>query len=654
MRGAEYTLLVLALLGGSGVSPAQTVDDRGAEAAAAARSVFGNEQGLVTHGIEPFSAERPMRTVDGQAFNAPLACEASQQFLRVSMFPAGSDIGRFVVELDANLDGTVDSATNFTGPFAGVCNNGVIRCAAGTWNNCHFLQWDTSTGTLALNEVSQERLGACYCFNASCGNNLLVVNSQKVVSDLGTSVLTAAQQILPRVASTRTVANALSIQFIGQRGSCGVDDSPEQYYRRPNDMAGAGLSAMNVPGSVANFISNTAVARGRGISTMRCEMNRNIGANEVRKSDILNFLSATRGHVQDCGPGCLRFLLGQAGNNYYGHNERCTVYDESLRVEVLRPDRITSFRLYRVTYDDHIVLAQGNQVLYSRIHNLNWPDPVNGLPSILPRLFGCERSDNWDLAVNVNLLPALATFGAHELKLRTAVGGEGDAALYMEARVNESCEVAAEEIVDGCVAAEGNSRCRLRNEWVDGVQTVSEYRTTGLGPLPSSRVVGTSCTINTGNRAWWRTEREYDCRSEEPTTDLSAMAERYEAIHDSISLTDGTFTDRITNADGSIQTLASAIPVLTERGSNACVPTCRTRKPRPGANVTTSGPNTAQNVTGVAYDFSFRECESATCPVEPGEEVVGACDCRNNFGQAVAMMQTIRMVAEDTSCEVPE
>ncbi|MEO8755266.1 MAG: hypothetical protein ABI624_21605, partial [Casimicrobiaceae bacterium] len=184
---------------------AQTVDERGSTAAQSARSVFGNEQGLVEHGIEPLGAVTPMRTVDGRTFNANLSCEASEQFLRVTMFPAGSDIGRFVVELDADLDGTVDRATNFTGPFAGVCSNGVIRCAAGSWNDCHFLQWDATSGVLALTEVSQQQLGACYCFNASCGNNLLVVNSQKVVSDLATSVLTAAQSLLPRVTSTRTV-----------------------------------------------------------------------------------------------------------------------------------------------------------------------------------------------------------------------------------------------------------------------------------------------------------------------------------------------------------------------------------------------------------------------------------------------------------------
>jgi len=653
----RFALLVAgALLAGAAAAAEPTPDERGAAAAASARGVFGSEQDLSSNGIEPFSAQRPMRTVNGQAFSAALACEASHQFLRVTMVPQGSEIGRVVIEMDQDLDGTTDRVVNFTGPFSGLCNNGLIRCAPGTWEDCHFLQWDTGSRTLALNEVAQQQMGACYCFNASCGNNLLVVNSQKVVSDLGTSVLTAAQQLLPRVSATRTVADALSIQFVGQRGGCGTDASPEQYFKRPNDMAAAGAAALAVPGTVANFASNTAAAQSHGIASIRCEINRTIGTNEIRTADILRFVSATRGNVQDCGAGCLRFLLGQVGNNYYGHNERCTVYDERLQLEVLRPDRISSFQLYRVAYDDHIVLIQNGTVLYQRLHNLDWPDPINGLPKLtgLAALIGCERSDDWDLSVNVDLLPVLQTIGQHTLRLRTAVGGEGDSALYMEAHVNEACELAADQIVDGCTAAASNARCKLRNEWVDGVQTVADYLTTGLGPLPTSRTVGTSCSINTGNRSWWRTEREYDCASDAARLDLSADAERYQSIHQSIDLSSGTFTDRQRAADGSYQTVASSIPVLAERGSDACTPTCRTRRLRPGSNVGVAGPTTALNATGVAYDFSFKDCESGACPADPDEEVVAACDCHNNFAQAASMMQTIRMVAEDTSCEVPQ
>jgi len=642
-RRIEWILAFVALVTLPHHLFAQTPEERAGAVAERAREVFGSEEGLVTHGIAPFSGEQAMRTVDGRPFEAALACEASRQYLRTSIVPQGSDIGRVLIEMDQNLDGTTDRTVNFTGPFAGTCSNGLIRCAPGSWEDCHFLQWDSSGGTLALTEVAQERLGACYCFNAACGNNLLAVNSQKVVSDIGSAVLAAAQQLLPRVGSTRTVADALSIQFTGQRAGCGTDAVPEQYFSRPNDLAAAGVAARAAPGTVAEFISNTAVARGHGIASIRCEVNRQVGTHEVRKSDILNFLSATRGTVQDCGPGCLRFLVGQVGDDYYDGGN-CGVFEESLRIEVLRPERISAMTLSRIGWDDQVQLLVNGTRYYN-----SYPDWGDGA---FPQR-RCERSIENDRAPNLNLLPAFTGIGTSTVRLRTAVGGAGQGFAFLEARLNDACELGAEEIVDGCTAAAANPRCRLRNEWVDGVQTVANYLTTGLGPLPSSRTVGSACTLDTGARSWWRTEREYDCRSDEPRMDLSAAAKRYESIHRSIDRSTGAYTDLRRSADGTTQSVASAIPVLAERNPAACTPTCRTRRLRPGANVGMVGPTTQQNVTGVAYDFTFRECVSGSCPAEPGEDVVGACDCHNNFAQAVAMMQTIRMVAEDTSCEVP-
>jgi hypothetical protein len=648
MRPVLASALAALMLQGAHASE-QTPEERGSAAAGSVRGVFGSEQGLVANGIEPFSAERPMRTVDGQAFEASLACEATRQFLRVTMIPQGSDIGRVVVEMDTNLDGATDRAVNFTGPFAGLCGNGLIRCAPGSWEDCHFLQWDTDGGVLGLREVAQQRMGACYCFNASCGNNLLVVNSEKVVGDLGASVLTAAAQLLPRVSATRAVSDALSVRFVGQRAGCGIDASPEQFFRHPDNMAAAGAAAMSVPGSVANFVSGTAEARNRGIASIRCEINRNVATNEIRKSDILNFLSTTRGNYQDCGPGCMRFLIGEVRENFYDGNT-CTVFEEDLRLQVLRPERIQSIRLTRIGWNDQVQLLVDGTRYYN-----SYPDWEEG--DFPPRFrigMSCNWGDDHDRNVNISLLPGFGTMGLKTVRLRTAVGNTGQGFAFIEARVAEACELAPEQIVDGCAATAANPRCRLRNEWVDGVQTVASYLTTGLGPLPTSRTVGNSCRLDTGNRSWWRTEREYDCDTGQPRLDLSADAERYESIHQSIDLSSGAFTDHLRSADGTTQSVASSIPVLAERGSDACTPTCRTRRPRPGSSVGTAGPTTALNVTGVAYDFTFRDCEGGTCPVEPGEEVVGACDCHNNFAQAVSMMQTIRMVAEDTSCEAPQ
>ncbi len=436
MSGKVVTGLLLGFIAGVGLA-AQTPEQRGSAAASGARGVFGNQQGLLDNGIEPLSSERPMRTVDGTAFTASLACEAARQFLRVTLVPQGGDIGRLVVETDSNLDGTADRTVNFTGPFAGVCSNGLIRCAPGTWDDCHFLRWDTTSGVLGLQEVAQQELGACYCFNASCGNNLLAVNSQKVVGDVGTSVLTATQQLFPRITATRTVTDPLSVQFIGQRSGCGTDASPEQYFRRPNDMAATGAAAVAVPGTVANFIAGTAAARSRGVASIRCELNRNLGANEIRKSDILNFLSITRGNAQDCGPGCLRFLIGEVRENFYDGNN-CTVFEEDLRLQVLRPDRIQSVSLNRIGWNDQVQLLVNGTRYYN-----SYSDWEDGDFPFRFRTGSCNWGDDHDRNVNISLLPGFQSMGAKTVRLRTAVGNTGQGFAFLEARVRESCALGA-------------------------------------------------------------------------------------------------------------------------------------------------------------------------------------------------------------------
>ena len=79
-------------------------------------------KGLQKNGFEPLSTEQPMQTVDGQSFAAQMSCRATQQFLRVTMFPTGqSDIGHFTVETDRDMNGSLESnLAHFQGPFAGV------------------------------------------------------------------------------------------------------------------------------------------------------------------------------------------------------------------------------------------------------------------------------------------------------------------------------------------------------------------------------------------------------------------------------------------------------------------------------------------------------------------------------------------------------
>lgn len=646
-RYARLIALALVALLSVQLSGAQETE-RARAAAESVKGVYGTAEGLTQNGVRPLSTTDPMRTVRGDPFNAQLNCPATQRFLRVTMLPSGtSDIARLDVELDRDVDGTAETARSFTGPFAGVCNNGLIRCDPGTWNNCRSYRWAIPNGVPILEEVLQRDLGACYCVNASCGANLLMVNSNKVVSDVGAGLVTLVQRVLPRITTARTQSDELSIAYFGQASGCGVDRSPEQFFSNPNALAAAGVAERATPGTVANFILGTSVAADRRVSAMSCEIRRELETSYVAKNDILRLNSSTRGIATDCGPGCIRFQIGDAVNNLYGGGSggtRCRISAESQRYLVGMPDRIDSVTLQSTRFDDAIRLKLDGTIAYNT--HPSWT--AAGTPE-----FRCNYGEG-STAPNSNLTSYFSRVGTVAMDMEIAHDRRGEGWMVLEARVREGCEVEREDVVDGCAAAAANTDCSLYREVVDGVETVRDYRTTGLSPLPTTRLVGTACQQDSGMRNWWVTQREYRCRTRTSSApDMSALVSRYDTIHQSINPDSGAFTDRRTTLNG-VQISSERLTMPAASPVTGCTRMCRTRRLRPGVAVADGSPQSVLNQTGVAYDFTFKECDASNrCPLEPGEEIASACDCRSNFAQAAAMMQTIRQVRGDTVCTAP-
>jgi hypothetical protein len=646
-RALAWIVASVATVGMTVAQAQTTVQERARTLGHEARGAYGTQDAFTTNATEPLTTDVQMRALDGQAFDARLQCDATQQFLRVSMEPQGSsDIAAFTVELDADVNGTAETTRRFVGPFAGVCNNGVVQCDAGTWNNCRYFRWAMSGTVPVLEEVRTQDLGACYCVNASCGANLLFVNANKVVSDLGVGALTTISRALPRITAGSTQSDETSITFFGHESGCGVDHAPEQYFDRPNDMAAAGVIEQARPGSVSNFLLNTSVARQHGLQSVSCDIRRDLQTQLFAKSDILRFESATRGGVTDCGTGCLRVRVGDAIPNLYGGGAggtRCRLQYESATMVVGLPDRIQSATLQYAAFDDALRLNAGGAIRYTS--DAWWTFP--GLPA------GRCDYGNRTASPNADVLDAFRAVGSVNLEMELAHDRRGDGYLDVEFRVREGCDVVREDVIDGCVGAASNASCQLKNEWVDGVQTVRDYRTTGLGPTASSRSVGAACQVDSGPRAWWQTRREYECRTEPLAFDVADDRRRADAIHASVNPDTGEFTDLRRTAPNTWTSEPSRIPVPAADSTTGCTPMCRTRKPKPGVAVGDLGPQSALNTTGVPYDFTFRECEEGACPLQPGEELVSACDCRSNFAQAASMMQTIRTVGEDMICTAP-
>ena len=662
MRAIALALLMVTAVAMHPLWAQSTTDQRAQTAAEQVLKSYGTGEQLNANGMQPLSSDKPMQTVDAsQQLAAKSACQASAQFMRVTILPnATSDIQTITVDLDPTFSGAVTNSSAFTGPFAAVCTNGVVQCDANSFNNCHYKQWQAQAGVgnVGLGEVSPEQLGACYCFNNSCGNNLLWVNSGKVLNDLGSGIALELNKLYPRLSVGRSdQLDAVTLVYYGQNAACGTDSSPEQYYSHAQDLAAAGVAAQNQPGTVASFIASTPAAAATSVQSVQCAINRSVGLDEVSRDGILSLLSMTRGQwlasaasmppgTPACDPSnCINFIVGDpVSRTYIGNKSVCSVFGDSALLSVARPDRIVSAKLLETAFDDYGQVWVGDSLAFTS--NPTWTS-TGAFPSNY-----CELGRN-TFTYPGSDLTGLFTSAATTLKIqeRSAVFDTGDGAAYLQVRVNPGCQLGAETLTDGCTAEENNAKCGVWEEWVDGVQTVKDGLTTGLAPLPSAHTLsGNTCSLSTGNRNWWTTTRTYQCATGSSTYDFSDALKRRETVTTSLDATSGNYTDRVTNPDGTI-TSPNGTVTLPPPQATSCQQTCKTRTARPGDAVGLSGPQSALNATGVGWTFHYKNCTAASvCPVDPGEEVVSACDCQSNFAQAAAMMQTIRMVKEDQTC----
>lgn len=107
-------------------------------------------------------------------------------------------------------------------------------------------------------------------------------------------------------------------------------------------------------------------------------------------------------------------------------------------------------------------------------------------------------------------------------------------------------------------------------------------------------------------------------------------------------------------ADGGYD-LSSRPFALPERGSvPACEPVCKTRAPKANDGVAVDGVVGSKQNAPTGWDTFYHACTtgggSDVCPAGPGEEIVSACGCLDDFPEAVVMMQTVRLGGADLVC----
>ena len=206
-----------------------------------------------------------------------------------------------------------------------------------------------------------------------------------------------------------------------------------------------------------------------------------------------------------------------------------------------------------------------------------------------------------------------------------------------------------ENISDGCTALENDPSCRIKGEIVDGVPVTRGFGSTGLVPLPTCKVFDGEVETFEICRPWWNKRRNYVCDVVTPSYDLT----RFKTIKDTTTM-DGTsfsFTDYRQNIDGSWSNAAMNGILPAGDTYETCMPSCKVNRPALRDETTTAGLLSDNLVDSSTFEIRYLSCGTDNvCPVEPGDQIVSACGCLDEFPQAATIMQTMRLSGADNIC----
>ncbi|WP_339145174.1 hypothetical protein [Pseudoalteromonas galatheae] len=215
--------------------------------------------------------------------------------------------------------------------------------------------------------------------------------------------------------------------------------------------------------------------------------------------------------------------------------------------------------------------------------------------------------------------------------------------------VKGKCAVTKEHVINSCLPYESKNECRLKDEDVDGVSTFKSYLSTGLIPVPQTRVITGALCAEVVTREWFEKEREYTCKVGVGNWNFDDALQRQHTIVS--SATSSGYTDQRFNPQTGQSTYHSgSLNVPSIPAPPSCVSACKTRKLVDDIGVNKLGASAQNRNDSSKYEFFYYECANGACPAGNGEEVVKSCQCMNEFAEAAAVMQVLRLSGKDMIC----
>ncbi|HGA6348306.1 conjugal transfer protein TraN [Enterobacter cloacae] len=603
--------------------------------------------------IRPVSGENNMKTYDGKtAFNGKAVCKGSSEFMRMLVQPTtNGNLKLLNIMQDTDMNGSLDITTSPGWDISVVCSNGFQTCSdANNAATCTSWVWvaDPKSYQLGRKNVAMTDLGGCYCINNSCGSNLAWNNLGQILNDLGGGASQALSRANPWFTLSQIKVDGVSASFVGgDTASCSIGDSEGFFgtadgkkilsYKDNYNAMKTDANSQKTTSDAYRMITEGSLNPNETSDMYSCDITRNVNLDEPKLNEIIAF-DGGQGSVQQCGADCLQLVLGRLGDNYWSGT--CKYFEVDSNFFIKDHTRIASATLINAVFDDWMQLWAGDKVVWSGPYG-NWNDagPVPG---------ACELSKSWKQSPNTDFKQYLDKNGPVKFKIRVEVSGEGEGYALVRLKVDLSCREGDEYVSNTCTAYEQDQNCQLVDETVDGVKTFTGSINTGLIPLPQTQVLqGSFCSVAV-KRDWFKKKRQYRC-NRKTDFNFDKIIERKAYIDKTV--TPGDYKDKMFN-NGKVSYGAGELfwPDMPKVGD--CINMCKTRKPKQTPDMAVSGQVDKNNKPGVIkYDNFYYECDATNkCPAEPGEEVIKACQCLNEFAEASAIMQVIRQAGQDMIC----
>ena len=614
----------------------------------------GKSDTLRKNFINPLLGGGNLKTIDlSQEGQAQIACPSSKEFLTVMIRPKAT--GDFDADIywDSNFDNRMDKSITVNG-ISGVCTDGFIVCAPGTWQSCtpYKITFDKSNSNLLTEPAAMYDLSGCFCVNNSCGGSLVWQNLSYIVKTFGGAIAGAFQQADSRYAISEARIDGPAIYFYGQQASnCSIvqtqggSATPEQYYNPRNAtlltqaVESETVSQQGNPDSFYTLMARANEAQQTILNN--CVIQRNVYENRLDLYDIIAPVSGNGGTVRPCGDKCIQVVLGWEGDNYWCGC--CNIYELYYDLMVKRPDLIESATLVYAAWDDWIQFWFNNYLIWNGPYG-NWTSPTGYPPG------NCELGTSWRRGLNVDATQFFSGIPVNSIvrtKTRVAVCGCGEGFGLLNIQAKNFCEK-QENISDTCQQYVGDPACTLKDEIVDGVYTVRNGIRTGLTPV-------SSCRNYCGEPycpPYWKKERIYTCTTN--PADLSYAKRRLASIVPSSQYDNSKI--KFTDVRYENNTWASYPnqQFLINKGQSGedCEKACKVRISKKNTQIGgTTQPVSTMHFSGSGdYIYYYRACYNDQCPVDAGEELVTPCQCMQDFAGAATVMQFLRMAGQDIIC----